>query len=209
MEFGKNVYVGNKQATKIMLGSTLVWELEKTVINNIIYYTTAGNVKYTDLPTTGWGANITSHSYISSNGRGVIEFDNDVTTIPYSAFGWISNTKTLTNINIPSSVTTIGSSAFMGSDFESIIIPENVTSIGHRTLYGCKNLKEVYFKSTVPPTLTHETLILKSNGYEAPTYYSDLTIYCPVGCRDLYRKAPYYYSSVYTIVEYDYDANPV
>lgn len=211
MKFGKSVYLGNKQPKKIMLGSTLVWPLSTIVTNNIIYYTTAGNVKYTGLPTTGWGnnVNIINHTYAPSNGRGAIEFDNDVTVIQANAFNWNyngSNSQILTSINIPSSVTAIGDSAFQSSGFESIVIPENVTSIGERAFLHCENLTKMYFKSAVPPVVRQNSLMF---SLVPEAYYSSLTIYVPIGSGDLYRAREYFYSNKYGIVEYDYDANPV
>ncbi|MBO7263573.1 MAG: leucine-rich repeat domain-containing protein [Alistipes sp.] len=184
-------------------------ELEQSTpepINNIIYYTTSGNVKYTDLPTTGWGANIISHEYINNGSKGVIIFDGDVKTIPASAFIWKSTSKSLVSITIPSSVTVIQSGAFMNTDITSIVIPENVTSLGSRAFYGCSDLKEAYFKSTTPPSVAGEVFIVKSNGYEKPTYYSNFTIYCPIGSKNLYR-SKVVGTQPYEVVEYDYSLN--
>ena len=60
-----------------------------------------------------------------------------VTSIGCGAFEGSS----LTNINIPSSVTNIGNYAFMFcSGLTSIEIPFSVTSIGEDAFYGCGNL---------------------------------------------------------------------
>jgi hypothetical protein len=50
----------------------------------------------------------------------------------------------LTSINIPSSVTTIGSSAFEGcSGLTSVNIPSSVTTIGNLAFSHCTSLKTI------------------------------------------------------------------
>ena len=51
----------------------------------------------------------------------------------------------LTNVTIPSSVTSIGDSAFSGcSGLTSVTIPSSVTSIGNSAFSGCSGMKGVY-----------------------------------------------------------------
>ena len=57
----------------------------------------------------------------------------------------------LTNINIPNSVTTIGNQAFYGcSGLTSITIPNSVTTIGYFAFYGCFGLTSL----TIPNSVT-------------------------------------------------------
>ena len=63
------------------------------------------------------------------------------------AFG---NCSSLSEIVIPSSVTSIGDSAFYGCDSQSkIVIPSSVTSIGDWAFYGCSSLSEIVIPSSV------------------------------------------------------------
>ena len=77
----------------------------------------------------------------------------------------------LTSVVIPSSVTSIGESAFEGcggeltvncnipsgafrlSNFEKVVIGEGVTSIGESAFDGCSNIASIISFATVPPTI--------------------------------------------------------
>lgn len=54
---------------------------------------------------------------------------NTVQTIKYKAF-W--NCRSLKNIELPQSLTTVEYNAFYGSNFKSVTIPKSVTSIGDK-----------------------------------------------------------------------------
>ncbi|MEE0947855.1 MAG: leucine-rich repeat protein, partial [Bacteroidales bacterium] len=62
----------------------------------------------------------------------------------YAAFRYCSS---ITSVNIPNSITSIGNSAFSScSGLTSITIPNSVTSIGSGTFYGCSGLTSVTFE---------------------------------------------------------------
>ena len=70
-----------------------------------------------------------------------IKIPSSVTTIGYGAF---SECKSLKNIKIPSSVTTIGIFAFSGcKSLKNIKIPSSVTTIGDNAFVDCESLKKV------------------------------------------------------------------
>ena len=115
--------------------------------NNEIWYTSSDGeiVKpysgysndYADAITT-FGANIVSNNY--KDGKGVITFDGDVTTIGERAF---YDCYSLTSVTIPDSVTTIGEGAFVACDsLTSVTIPDSVTTIGNYAFSSCNSLKE-------------------------------------------------------------------
>lgn len=70
-----------------------------------------------------------------------VEIPSTVTLIGSRAFYGCSD---LTGIDIPDSVTEIGKSAFWGcSGLTSIVIPDSVTEIGNRAFAGCSGLTSV------------------------------------------------------------------
>ena len=76
-----------------------------------------------------------------------INIPDSVTSIGDSAFRWC---KTLTSINIQDSVTSIGNSAFYGCrSLTSINIPDSVTSIGNSTFLLCGSLTSINIPGSV------------------------------------------------------------
>ena len=76
-----------------------------------------------------------------------IVIPSSVTSIGDSAFWYCSS---LSEIVIPSSVTSIGDSAFYGCvSLSEIIIPSSVTSIGDSAFYGCSSLQYISIPKSV------------------------------------------------------------
>ena len=114
--------------------------------NNQIWYTSI-NGEVVE-PYSGWfndyadaltifGANIVSNTY--KNGLGVITFDRDVTTIGSFAFSGLDYDSVNT--------TDVETSCIK---LESIIIPDSVTTIGVQAFYDCSSLTSV----TIPDSVT-------------------------------------------------------
>lgn len=96
---GKNLQVGKAYR--------LTSEVEETIPNNQIWYTSSDGDIVSPYSKNAFGANIISNIY--NNGKGIITFDKNVTTIGRQAFGWCTLLK---NIIIPNSVTAIEHEAF-------------------------------------------------------------------------------------------------
>lgn len=86
--------------------------------------------------------NVSMVSNTFTDGVGTIVFDGVLTTIGYRAF---YNSSALNGVTIPSSVTSIGNSAFSNSGITSLHIPSGVTSIGEYMCCKCTNLTSVTF----------------------------------------------------------------
>ena len=80
-----------------------------------------------------------------------IELPKTIVTIGSGAFSFCSS---LTEIQLPESVTSIGSTAFSScSKLSSIIIPPSVTTIDSYAFEFCSSLTEVFFTSKSKPTI--------------------------------------------------------
>lgn len=143
--------------------------MQEIIPNNQIWYTSNDGNIINPNNTTGFGANMISNDY--ENGKGIITFDSDVTTIKGSAF---SNSNTLTSITIPNNVTIIESSAFYKcnslktvvfsnslniiredafaycNSLENFTMPNSVTSIERGAFNGCSSLTNI----TIPHSVT-------------------------------------------------------
>lgn len=125
---GKNLQAGKAYR--------LFAELKETIPNNQIWYTSSDGNVVNPTYENAFGANIKSNIY--KNGKGIITFDSEVTSIGEYAFEYNS---TLTNIVIPKSVTTIGEGAFFCcNSLLEFTIPSGVIEIGAKILYMCNAL---------------------------------------------------------------------
>lgn len=92
---------------------------------------------------------------------------NSIVTINNYCF---SKCYSLTEINIPNSVTAIGDVAFYGCGLTSLVIPESIKKIGNGAFYGNSHLMEVFFLGSEKPKI-------RSNAFDY--CHSALTLYVP------------------------------
>lgn len=86
-------------------------------------------------------------SNIYEQGRGIIEFNKQVTDIGWNAF---MGCKTLTSVILPMGVTEICDGAFCGcSALEQVVIPDSVIKIGKQSFAGCTALKSISIPNCV------------------------------------------------------------
>ena len=141
-----NAVVIERNIIKPMAAFDVEIVAEGTIPNNEIWYTTKNGKITNPMSTDVFGANIVSNVY--TDGKGIITFDGNVTSIGNDAFAFCGY---LTSITIPNSVTTIGNYAFWDcSALRNIIIPEGVTTIKNSTFSCCSSLADI----TIPNTVT-------------------------------------------------------
>ena len=196
---------GDGSATETMTGSST-----STLVYLGHTYATAGDYVISVLPGSGskigFGSRDSSSTilcktssdtvndrYVYLNALYKVEIPSSVTSIGDSAF---QNCYALTSVTIPSGVTSIGNNAFQYCyALTSVTIPSGVRSIGGSAFQYCRGLGFIKFTSTTPPTVS------KSNTWEGvPT---DCIIYVPAGYLENYEDATNYPDpDVYTYVEY-------
>ncbi|MBQ5738062.1 MAG: leucine-rich repeat protein [Alistipes sp.] len=165
--------------------ASYIVEYSNTPANNEIWYTTTdGNII---TPTSTLGLTITSNTYV--NGKGVMTFSADVTSIPSKMFHYAYS---LSSVTIPDSVKYINTMAFSGSGLKKITIGEGVADIDDKAFNNCSNL-EVYCKPLTPPTL----------GSDMWSSYG-LKIYVPTESLNTYKKASGWMSFASYISGYDF-----
>ena len=119
--------------------------IEKKETGSRITYTSLDGCIVVPNEKANFDANIVGNTY--ENGKGVIVFDREITTLPHRTFKRCSN---LTSVVIPKSVTSIGFRAFENcSSLASVVIPESVTSIGDEAFSNCSSLASVVIPESV------------------------------------------------------------
>ena len=102
-----------------------------------------------------------------------------VTSIGQSAF----NGTDITGVTIPNSITGIGESAFENcSSLAEIEIPEGVRSINKRTFYNCTSLQKIVIPVSV--SNIYNEAFYECSGYDL--YISDIAAWCKISIRGIY-----------------------
>lgn len=114
--------------------------------NQIIYKTKFDTLIDLNLD-LNWGHNVNLVSNVYENGYGVITFDLEVIYLPSSAF---ENYAAITDIKLPSQLSTIGTKAFYGClNLENVFIPNSVNIIHGSAFYGCSSLVNINIPESV------------------------------------------------------------
>lgn len=131
-----------------------IFEAE-TIPNNQIWYTSSDGEKVEPTVSSSFIASIKSNVYV--NGKGIIEFNDDITSIAANAFYDCTNLK---SISLSKNISQIGYQAFRGcTNLESCTIPESVQVIDNSLFEECTNLQSII----LPNSIT--TLNYRAFGY--------------------------------------------
>ena len=149
-------------------GENLTWTLDTQGV--LTLEGTGAMADYLSFQDTPWGA--LSLSFTKA------VFGEGITTIGNHAFA----NSGLTSVTIPSTVTSIGQSAFNNcSGLTSVTIPSSVTSIGSGAFIYCSELKKIECLAETPPTC--------GNGFFSRSYMNDCVLYVPTASIEAYKAA--------------------
>lgn len=104
------------------------------------------NETYSSLSGILYNKERTSFIKVPSGIKGVIDIPEGITGIPAETFWYCSD---ITEINLPSTVKSVGQSAFAGTNITSMTFPDSVKTIGGAVFGRCTKLKTVYIGSGV------------------------------------------------------------
>lgn len=93
-----------------------------------------------------WLTSIPTYAFYYCDNVESIQFPNGLKKIGGSAFDGLTK---LTEINIPSTVTSIGPYAFASTNIERLVLPEGLTELRQAAFAYCHNLEYVYLPSTL------------------------------------------------------------
>ena len=113
--------------------------------NDQIWYTTTDGKICTPTTTDGFGANIIDNKY--TNGKGIVYFDSDVTTIPLRAFVELTN---LSSVTLPNSIVELQELAFDAcTALENIKLSQSLKNLSVHAICGSPKLLYVEIPSNV------------------------------------------------------------
>ena len=137
------------------------------------------NTKVTTLTIPNGITAISNYAFLGFACITSIQF-NQATSIGNFAF---SGCHGLTNVTIPSGVTTAGNNSFAYcTHLQSMTIPASVTSLGTYMMYNCQALTDIHVNWTANVPAWPSTFTSKSPQ-------SSITLHVPCGSGDLYRAA--------------------
>ena len=155
--------------------------------HGIFSYTTTDGKAITLASNIDFGSKILSHT-VDNNGQCIIEFEGKFTRIPDRAF---LNTKmNNSTIQIPNTVTSIGSYAFSNTAISgSLLIPNSVTEIGEGAFENCRELNSLYLPSNLKRI---ENITFKgcgfSGGLTIPNSVTEIGYYAFYGCNSFNKE---------------------
>ena len=113
--------------------------------NSQIWYTTTDGRIAEIIEVTDYGANIVSNTYI--DGRGIVQFDGDITRTSYYMFRDATNLET---VILPNSILTMDPGSFMGcTSLRTVKLPNRISSLTDEQFYGCTALEKLEIPKSV------------------------------------------------------------
>lgn len=109
-----------------------------------------------------------------------------------------------TSFNIPDTVTLIAAQAFMDCKFESVVIPESVTTIGRNAFNGCSSLKSITISNSLKKICLNA---FKGCNNLTCVKISDITSWCDIDFQSTWDDC--YANPLYLAHNLELNGNPV
>lgn len=133
-----------------MIFRNLLYKRKQASIDDVIVYTAPSALD--DYFNSSFAEHVAEHTFV--NGTGRIKYTSPV-LYKISEY-W----PPLTSIIIPSSITSIDSSAFSDcNQLTTITLPDSIVSLGDRPFIGCRSLSDIYCKAVIPPSQGDEVWV--------------------------------------------------
>ena len=143
-----------------------------TNVGNLKIFKYLSSNKITPNNTSDWGANLVSHTWSSTTGKGILTFDAPITNIPYSAFQNVSgkgyNIEGITYI--PENCRVVNNRAFQSNNtLLNVDFGDGVTTIGRFMFNGCRKITTVRFGKNVKHIGNVDIATNNFDVYNTPT----------------------------------------
>ncbi|MBO5674669.1 MAG: leucine-rich repeat domain-containing protein [Paludibacteraceae bacterium] len=125
-------------------GDNLYWHYSNNTMTITGYGAMYDDPELLSYRTQGWYPSRVTH----------VSLSNEITHIGNVAFADCAN---LTNIDIPTSVTSIGDGAFSWTGLQSITIPASVTELGEQVFEACNDLHTILYEGN-PIAINNQTV---------------------------------------------------
>ena len=173
---GTGAFANCKNLTELNYNATSVGNLSS---NNYVFYNAGQNTNGITINFVNGVSTIPSYLFASTNSTAgapnitQINMPSTLTTINSYAFAYLSNLKSIT---LPSSLTSIGKFAFSYcSGLTSITLPSSLTSIEGNAFFSCSGLTEVDLSNCASLTSIGDSAFYGCSGLTSITLPSSLT----------------------------------
>ena len=173
---GTGAFANCKNLTELNYNATSVGNLSS---NNYVFYNAGQNTNGITINFVNGVSTIPSYLFASTNSTAgapnitQINMPSTLTTINSYAFAYLSNLKSIT---LPSSLTSIGKFAFSYcSGLTSITLPSSLTSIERNAFFSCSRLTEVDLSNCASLTSIGDSAFYGCSGLTSITLPSSLT----------------------------------
>lgn len=116
-----------------------------------------------------------------------IGFPSSLRSIGVSAF---ANCSSLNSVFIPEGCLNIDAEAFFNSGLNNLYLPSTIETIGSKAFPLRQDLTEVYSRSNIPTSISSDAFYYADEGADLSDHPSNIKLFVPKGSAGLYRNTP-------------------